>query len=109
MLTVLLVNIIPVFKIIYFGHGEFNAKKAYCMFIGFFSCNILFLFICENYLPRRKCAASAEVEKETNKLFKMKMKSETLQKNNLLGEFVSGNKQISLYIDGPYGYKTGFI
>ena len=58
---------------------------------------------------RGKCAASAEVEKEKIKLFKLKMKSSTLQKNNLLGEFISGNKKIFLYIDGPYSSKTGYI
>ncbi|MCP4134553.1 MAG: hypothetical protein GY754_26500 [bacterium] len=58
---------------------------------------------------RGKCAANAEVEKERVKIFNFKTRSKTLQKNNLLGEFVSGNKKISLYMDGSYGRKTGYI
>jgi hypothetical protein len=56
-----------------------------------------------------KCAAGAEVEQETTKIFKYKTKSETVNQNNLMCEFKSGAKKIILYIEGPSSEKTGYI
>jgi len=56
-----------------------------------------------------KCYAGAEVEKESIRLFKKKMTSHTVNKNNMACEFNSGDKKIFLYIEGPSNNKTGYI
>jgi hypothetical protein len=56
-----------------------------------------------------KCIAGAEMEKESFKLFKFESTSETLNKNNLMGEFKSCNKKIDLYLEGSDAHKTGSI